>query len=1132
MKFYKSIFISIAFIYYLIVKSIVCNKVDFNLEFDTRETITSEELLAGNVASTKSIQDDDEEKHKEKNKGDENEVEEREDEERELENVKEHDIEHDKYHHKGHHKVKGDKNEKLENHEDKSEYHENRDHEDNQEHEDNNEKHGNLDKQLKPEYHENKEIKDYHNNQLKPEIYESNENHKEMHKDKEYHEYKEIHDGKEYHNNNENPENKVYNEGKENHENYPEDKENHEEDINTENPVEREKSEFVYEKHGEENEKHGEREWENERENEEKNKQNKLEKGEEQEREEEIEGERRENNEGKEHDLGIINEENIKIPSSYKNMTEPYDKEYEVQSNTGIIHENINGNVQENLQENLQGNIHGNLHGNLHKNMKLKMNSQQTPGYLSEPYPPLPNNKINKIKLIKENRIQHKTSKLETLGGAFGLHDGQFDIPKNQVIFWQGWVRYYHYTMEKKITKPRLFFQNNRFYNQRIPISKRFNKDKLGSKVIPNKAAFFMVVYNNSLSLYSNRDDLLLRAVDSLKIDFINNVPENVPYNGGVKDFGEHKIGSCVEISVRLPKSYHEVFTHDQPNLKSCWIICMDKQIDKAKLISALIKLKVDHQRRAGLISISQNEINRQKSIAEELRKRPPPIDQKDKKIEVPKNGYWILLQDWTDCTLACGGGSSFQQFMCVPPKNGGRPCFGEPIRSKPCNVQKCPDVYSVAKKRNETEIRKPIIRSGRFSHRPQRYSRCQIKEHDAFLATWDPKLRDDNQLPVRIVMNNSTISVYKDDSYEDHYYTYDLKDSVIYSDAKKQCCMYIKDNYKRTKLCGYTQYCSENKWVIDWLSDFNLFKTTCRVGRKKTLLSKEDLKTLEKLKGPEGEGEQFKKMRQKLLEDEGLKFERKIHLNQETGLRAIKKEFAVEDMIMTEEKDRENDELNQIKLKINEEKKKAACLEKQSQEKDLDNSEIDKRDNLKEAELVKKKFALQIEAKRMRMKKFLDNMKKKEKLKKLELENELKEVRSKMAASIIKNNKMGDIRKCITGLTNLDFRDNYCNTNFIEDYIKNTDCKTDEEFCYMCCDNEFGNFYMQKRYKCYDICDAKDKKLKKEHPGNLEGGRWQWAPKFNVKGGESDMENEKQFQQESSRGSDSVSGSESLRRR
>ena len=159
-------------------------------------------------------------------------------------------------------------------------------------------------------------------------------------------------------------------------------------------------------------------------------------------------------------------------------MTEPYDKEYEVQSNTGIIHENINGNVQENLQENLQGNIHGNLHGNLHKNMKLKMNSQQTPGYLSEPYPPLPNNKINKIKLIKENRIQHKTSKLETLGGAFGLHDGQFDIPKNQVIFWQGWVRYYHYTMEKKITKPRLFFQNNRFYNQRIPISKRFNKDK------------------------------------------------------------------------------------------------------------------------------------------------------------------------------------------------------------------------------------------------------------------------------------------------------------------------------------------------------------------------------------------------------------------------------------------------------------------------------------------------------------------------------------------------------------------------------------------------------------------------------------------------------------------------------
>jgi hypothetical protein len=56
-------------------------------------------------------------------------------------------------------------------------------------------------------------------------------------------------------------------------------------------------------------------------------------------------------------------------------------------------------------------------------------------------------------------------------------------------------------------------------------------------------------------------------------------------------------------------------------------------------------------------------------------------------------DGYWSILQDWTQCTKKCGGGLSYMQLMCIPPKNGGKNCMGQPIRTRPCNPQPCPTV-------------------------------------------------------------------------------------------------------------------------------------------------------------------------------------------------------------------------------------------------------------------------------------------------------------------------------------------------------------------------------------------------------------------------------------------------------
>jgi hypothetical protein len=61
--------------------------------------------------------------------------------------------------------------------------------------------------------------------------------------------------------------------------------------------------------------------------------------------------------------------------------------------------------------------------------------------------------------------------------------------------------------------------------------------------------------------------------------------------------------------------------------------------------------------------------------------------DGKNKNTQGPQDGKWVLLHDWSECTLACGGGKSFLQQMCMPPKNGGKPCVGNAIVSRECNT-------------------------------------------------------------------------------------------------------------------------------------------------------------------------------------------------------------------------------------------------------------------------------------------------------------------------------------------------------------------------------------------------------------------------------------------------------------
>ena len=95
---------------------------------------------------------------------------------------------------------------------------------------------------------------------------------------------------------------------------------------------------------------------------------------------------------------------------------------------------------------------------------------------------------------------------------------------------------------------------------------------------------------------------------------------------------------------------------------------------------------------------------------------------------------------------------------MCVPPQNGGKPCDGELILSKDCNVLPCPNVIE---HESEGEANPTMLKMQKLWTRPQRYEVCIIKEGDMDMLLDDGDYAYPPRFPVRVILNNRTLSVF-----------------------------------------------------------------------------------------------------------------------------------------------------------------------------------------------------------------------------------------------------------------------------------------------------------------------------------------------------------------------------------
>jgi len=453
---------------------------------------------------------------------------------------------------------------------------------------------------------------------------------------------------------------------------------------------------------------------------------------------------------------------------------------------------------------------------------------------------------LYKHKIHSKSLHTTETRQVDTNNGKDGPKKKDRPINLNlpdALVYYQGWVKYYHYSNDTHYAKPPSLFQNNAFFHQRILKEKLSLRDKFGSAHIPDKASFFMVVYNQSISMYTQRKNEQNHLVDTLRISHIRDVPEDNVLNGGIRDNGNFPFGFCIEIVADIPVVYSPVHVRGS-GLPETWIICAPREQDKDNLLSILIKLKVKHQRleNNGLRITTRDSgvLKNKKSAIGSLLASPLPKDEVRTGLGDLVDGYWILLNDWTQCSLKCGNGTSYQQWMCVPPKHGGKECRGPAVRQKACNTHPCPSVNALLTLVSKNEKggdkdkgtqRNIIVKAGVFSNRPQRYSKCVIKENDAFVMIKVDGTTDLVRKPIRIMMNNMTISIFNDDNYEELFYSYILQNTkFVYS--REHCCFKLEDTTKRSKICGYNEFCgpkNRNIWSDQWSRDFNLFKGACK---------------------------------------------------------------------------------------------------------------------------------------------------------------------------------------------------------------------------------------------------------------------------------------------------------------
>lgn len=296
---------------------------------------------------------------------------------------------------------------------------------------------------------------------------------------------------------------------------------------------------------------------------------------------------------------------------------------------------------------------------------------------------------------------------------------------------WSGWIKYFTFSSMRGATKDSSFKRNNEYLEQIKSNYKEISKnpkalDKDGHyRYIQTYASFYATLFNHSLVISSDKIHKFSKIQDVMNMQFVNPILEIGDYGGGIQDIGKFSEGYCFKIFTTAASE------------KTTWVFCLDDQVQKNTLMQKIKMLRIHQQRQNG--HILDEHIVRKESIAEKImnghqdnygKEQVTVLGLNFNKRRVSNDGYWVIIQDWTECNLKCGGGNSTLQRLCVPPIQGGNPCEGTSVIVRRCNMQPCEGVISrneIVNKTNEI-TKRTVVKVLPIYNKPQQYDVSEFK--------------------------------------------------------------------------------------------------------------------------------------------------------------------------------------------------------------------------------------------------------------------------------------------------------------------------------------------------------------------------------------------------------------------
>lgn len=691
---------------------------------------------------------------------------------------------------------------------------------------------------------------------------------------------------------------------------------------------------------------------------------------------------------------------------------------------------------------------------------------------------------------------------------------GDNNIDFKSPVKYQGWVKFFKYPSAKvNASSSKGFFINTQFKVQNRDkniASQRLNTDGQGVYLyIPNELSFYATIYEGMMTFSTSRKNFLQDGYDVLRFELIKPIPDMPGYKGGLTDFGNFKEGHCMKITTQQSGSW-------------TWVICTEQETDKQMIMKTIKQMKVSSQLGQYTTNTAQKsammhlQAERYKLHRENEETQGMTLNGKTNSVggtegmNTNLDGYWIVLQEWSTCTKACGGGTQTLQRMCIPPKKGGKPCEGEALVRKECNTEPCNDMINmVGSSTNNTvkaQIKEPTLHVLPFSDRPQRFEKCVVKEADLlmteeldskkFQMSFDDQmsgqLGQKIQIPVRVVMNLETLTAYSGLEEKDLKASFNMKNAKFLRSNRDKSCFVIKEVGRWKHESGNTstdekkdrifesEFCpfgvgSSQEVESEWDYDFNLFKYQCHQSRQVKNFNGTDIEDDLTAKKNQLRLDIInkKKLKQKLEipSDQGL-----VQSQKKNVLEALKKENRLERLIEKEMKEAQKEVLQMKAQEVEKEHCKLDALEKAIKTKEIENQfNVRKEKSAERLSKMAQEVKQRIEIKRNKLKEKLQKLKELTRKQVNGMDGQIQNIRLEIMNMETDGNY--DPSKCeaMRKKPPSDFyktRDQWCNEKFPANPEKLDEClkiREKKDLVNMCCNYETNINDMSAYDRCVD---------------------------------------------------------------